>query len=378
MAENRLGGRSDDRVRELRVGADGRTGMARGAFLSIANSLRSKLLLAGLLLAGLGSVGVTGGRAAWAAEPAKSAAGSASVAPEKKAEKAAEGDESGAASLQARLKQSAQQLAGETTYTLRYKFQPGETLRWNVVQLVTVDTKIRGTQQTAKTRSASTKSWRVESVDANGATTFVHRVDDAQMWQSVSGRPDVKYDSRVDATAPREYEHVAKSVGVPLATITMSASGRVLGRQNAQPQFSPGPAELTIPLPEGPVRTGAKWHVPDEVRVRLEDGRVQRVVTRQVFTLQKVETGVATIGIRTEVLTPVNDPKVEAQLVQRLANGTAKFDIDAGRLRSKQVDLDETVIGFSGPDSVMQYLARVTEELRGESAEPPRTAGLTR
>jgi hypothetical protein len=46
-----------------------------------------------------------------------------------------------------------------------------------------------------------------------------------------------------------------------------------------------------------------------------------------------------------------------------LTQGSVKFDLDAGRLISRQMDLDETVIGFSGPDSVMQYLARLTDEL---------------
>jgi hypothetical protein len=58
----------------------------------------------------------------------------------------------------------------------------------------------------------------------------------------------------------------------------------------------------------------------------------------------------------------VTDPKVQSQLVQRMQHGEIKFDIDAGRIRSKQMDLDETVIGFSGQNSVMKYLARLTEE----------------
>jgi hypothetical protein len=71
---------------------------------------------------------------------------------------------------------------------------------------------------------------------------------------------------------------------------------------------------------------------------------------------------VATIQVSTQVLTPVNDPKVKSQLVQRLQRGTIKFDLDTGRLLHKQMDASEEVIGFSGPESHMQYLARLTEE----------------
>lgn len=265
--------------------------------------------------------------------------------------------------LQAKLKSAAKRLDAEQTYELRYKFEPGEFVRWRAVQLVTVDTKIRGTGQTAKTRSVSLKSWRVSDVDDAGNATFVYQVDEVDMWQAVSGQREVKYNSRTDDNPPREYAHVADSVAVPLARITLSPTGRMVRRENKHRQFSPNTTELAIPLPDEPVRVGAKWHVTDESRVRLEDGRVQRVQMKHVFTLEKVVAGLATIRMHTEVLSPVNDPKVEAQLVQKLQNGQIMFDLDAGRMLSKQIDLDSTVIGFSGADSVMQYLARFTEEL---------------
>lgn len=270
--------------------------------------------------------------------------------------------------LSQQLQAAARQVANSQSHTFAYRAAVGETLRWKVTHLVTVDTKIRGSEQSAKTRSASTKSWRVTGVDDEGNITFVYTVDEVDMWQSVTGRQEIRYNSRTDSMPPREYEAASKSVGVPLATVTIDRFGRVVKRDSEQSQFNPGLGELTIPFPEKEMKVGARWNVPDEIRIRLEDGRVQRVQTRQAYTLEKVETGVATIGIKTEVLTPVDDPKVHAQLVQRLTQGSVKFDLDAGRLISRQMDLDETVIGFSGPDSVMQYLARLTDELQPANA----------
>lgn len=275
-----------------------------------------------------------------------------------------------AGALSSKLKAAARQVTNEQTYQLRYRAEQGETLRWKVTHLVTVETKIRGTEQTAKTRSVSTKAWKIDKVEANGNITFVHTVEAVDMWQAVTGRQEIRYNSRTDAVAPREYEHVAKSVGIPMATVTISPIGQIVKRDSDLPSFNPGLGELAIPLPEPAVKVGAKWHVPEELRIRLEDGRVQKIQTRLSYSLDKVETGVATIGVRTEVLTPINDPKVHAQLVQRLTNGSVKFDIEAGRLLSRQMDLDETVIGFNGADSVMQYLARLTEERGDASASP--------
>lgn len=252
--------------------------------------------------------------------------------------------------------------ADAASYTLAYKLSPGEEIRTKVVHLVTVDTEIKKVSQTAKTRSISTKLWKVTSIDEAGNMTFVHSVEHVEMWQSVSGRQEVKFDSRTDKVAPAGYEHVMNSVGIPLATVTMDKFGRVVSRQDTQPQFNPGIGELSIPLPAQAVKVGQKWSIPDEIQVRLEDGSIKKISTRQLYRLESVMTGVATIVVETQVLTPVNDPKIQSQLVQRLQRGTIKFDIDAGKLMFKQMDLNEQVVGFNGADSVMKYLARFTEE----------------
>jgi hypothetical protein len=248
------------------------------------------------------------------------------------------------------------------TYRLQYKFAAGETYRTKVTHLVTVESKINGVTQTAQTRSVSTKAWDVKSVDPQGNITFVYVVENASMWQQVSDRQEIRYDSSKNETPPAEYKHVADSVGVPMATITISPSGRILDRKDAKPQFNPGIGDLTIPLPETAVPVGQSWATEGELLVRLPEMQVKRIKTRQQYTLVNVQTGVATIAVETQILTPVNDPRVQSQLVQRIKRGEAKFDLDTGRVRSQQLDIDETVIGFHGADSLMKYLSRLSEE----------------
>jgi len=76
-----------------------------------------------------------------------------------------------------------------------------------------------------------------------------------------------------------------------------------------------------------------------------------------------VQAGVATISINTQVLTPLDDPKVKSQIVQRMQDGSVRFDLEKGRILSRQLDLDQRVIGFNGPTSLMHYLARTREEV---------------
>jgi hypothetical protein len=252
-----------------------------------------------------------------------------------------------------------------SSYKLGYRFKPDETVRTKVVHLATVETKIKGVAQNTKSRTVSTRAWKIREVDAAGNITFDNLVERVEMWNSVEGREEVHFDSDSDKSPPAEFANVAASVGKVLASIKIDPQGRILSRTNNQAQYNPGIGDLTVPFPPAdkqPIKAGVTWSIPDELRLPLDDGSIKKVQIQQQYKLQKVENGVATIGVATVVLTPINDPKLKSQLVQREQNGTIKFDIDAGRLIHKQLDIDQQVIGFSGADSVMQYLARLTEE----------------
>ena len=261
-----------------------------------------------------------------------------------------------------KLNTAVKKVADEQEYRLSYKLAVGDVVRSKVSQLVTIDTKIKGNEQTARSRSISNKHWKVEAIDAKGNIRFVHQIDDVDMWESVTGRQEVKYNSREDKKVPANYEIVADSIGKPLATITITPQGKIISRDDAVKKINPGIGDLTIPFPETPIKVGAEWGVPEEIPLRQEDRAIKKVQVRQLYRLTKVETDVATILVETQILTPVNDPKLQSQLVQRMQRGTIKFDISTGRLLSKVMELNETVLGFNGADSSMHYLAKFSEE----------------
>jgi len=258
-------------------------------------------------------------------------------------------------------------------YTLAYKFSPGEEIRTRVFQQSTVDTKIKGEYSIARSRSTSTKVWKITAVDSQGNITLENSVADVDMWQSVTGKPEVKYNSRTDKSPPLGYQYVADSIGKPLATVTIMPNGKLMERRGEKQQVNTGLGDLAVPLPEGPVKEGDAWETPELVRLKIEEENVV-IKVRQLYRLVLVQTGVATITVETQVLTPVRDPKVLSQLVQRMQKGTIKFDVDAGRLISKQMDLDESILGFSGPESQMKYISRTTEEpVEGSAASTDAT-----
>jgi hypothetical protein len=59
----------------------------------------------------------------------------------------------------------------------------------------------------------------------------------------------------------------------------------------------------------------------------------------------------------------MGEPSEEAQILQQLSNGTIRFDIDAGRMISKELAWDHQVVAFSGAGSVLEYSARLDDKV---------------
>jgi hypothetical protein len=258
-----------------------------------------------------------------------------------------------------------------TTYQLRYQFKPGEMLRWEVEHRAQIRTTVAGTTQTAETTSISVKVWKIAAVDAQGNATFEHMVESVDMRQKLTGRQEVHYNSRTDKEVPGGFQDVAKNVGVTLSVITIDRQGKIIQREDKQQQQASPTTHMTVPLPDNPVAIGERWLVPYDVTATAKDGSARVVKMRQQITLEEVTGGVATLSVEAQVLSPVRDPTVEAQLVQSELNGKVRFDIASGRVLSQKNNSDKHVVGHQGATSSMHYVAQFAETLLGD---PKRTA----
>ena len=248
-------------------------------------------------------------------------------------------------------------------WTLRYQFEDGETLYMQVRHRAVSDTTIAGTTQSVETATDSTKVWRV-STAPEGGVVLEHSVDDVRMHSRTSDRGSVSWDSRAPQPPPPGYEHVPASLGVPLSRIPIDPSGHVLGRHNLRPIPESNSGDLVIvPLPSEPATIGTEWEVPDEIVVEVPGGPRKRVRTRLRYRLEEVDDGVATIRVDTTVLTPVDDPQLQARLLERIWDGKILFDIERGRVLRRVTEMDRRVIGFSGPQSSLRYRAEMEERL---------------
>lgn len=255
----------------------------------------------------------------------------------------------------------------EPSFELKYKLAAGLTYPSEVTQRLSVQTTISGVKEDTVTNSVSGKSWRIENAETAGNIRLIHQVDSVRMSQKMTGHQEVTYNSVSDSEIPNEYSSLEGTVGVPLTMVEMNPFGRISKREDLKPQSNPGIGDLTLSLPEEPIRVGDSWLVPDEVSVKV--GAAPLLINlRHSYSLVNVSAGLATISYRTEILTPIAaDPKVMSQLVSRMQKGEIKFDIDEGRPISRHSEIEQDIIGFAGENSSMRYDMRATEEF-GEGA----------
>lgn len=263
---------------------------------------------------------------------------------------------------------------GGEEFSFKYKLTPGLLIRSEVTHLAKTDTKIDSTEQNSNSRTVSQKTWEVTHAE-NGEMTFEYRIDEIDMSQRVGSDSEIRYSSKSDETPARQFQTAAESIGKVISTVTIDEQGMIIARSDDTNPPNLGMGDITLPVPENPVAVGATWEVPRELHIRRDDGSIKKVRFRELFRFDKVSAGVATVAVRSEMLTAITDPKEEAQVLQQLSNGTIKFDLDAGRMISKELAWDKTVVGFSGAGSVMDYSARLEEQVvKTETATASKTA----
>ena len=249
------------------------------------------------------------------------------------------------------------------TVHLRYVFRRGDTVASRVEHRALTETTMNGVTESVETMTDSTRTWRVVHVDAAGAATLEQSVNDVTRPSRSSDRGEIRWASSGDAEPPPGYEAVPASLGVPLVRLTVSPAGLVLERRELRPCPAAASGDLVIvPLPEEPVPVGHIWTVPDEVIVEVPNGPRKAVRTRLRYRLEAVHDGLATIAVDTTVLTPLDDPRLEARLLERIWDGTIRFDIEAGRITSRRTAIDRRVVGFGGPQSSVRYKASLDEQ----------------
>jgi len=267
-------------------------------------------------------------------------------------------------------------------YLLRYQFRPGDVLKWDVTQQIEMKTQVSSQQTVANTYSRSTKVWTVIDVAEDGTAVLEYSVQDAEINNKVMTRnpaaidePTVKeeessYDSKNNngETPDSSFDEVRKSIGIPLAHMTIDNRGTLLKKVQKAPYAAAAEENrITIPMPENPITEGESWDAPSDIVVSQHNGTVRKIVAKQRFTLEKVQNGIATIKFKTILLTPIDSQKMKMQLIDKQPAGTVRFDIDAGCNLEQQSDVNESVTNWAeGSPSGATYQSRFVEKYCGD------------
>ena len=110
-------------------------------------------------------------------------------------------------------------------YLLEYKFDKGETVYWETEQVDSGEVSLQKKKEVTKSRTLSTKKWRIDDVLANGDFVVVQSIEQVDLWQQIDNNPPISYDSKIDTRPHPRFEDIADTVGIELVSFKAKSNG---------------------------------------------------------------------------------------------------------------------------------------------------------
>jgi len=257
---------------------------------------------------------------------------------------------------------------------LRYRFAAGEDVAYRIDHDSNFTAAKGQLVDKNSTRTRTAQRYEVASVEPDGTAVLRVVIDHARMEYAFNDEKPAVFDSNEKTLPAPVFAGVAAAVGQPLAEIRVRASGKV---ESARPLLNTdalngtpgksgvegdGPASLFAPFPDRPLAIGDEWSDSFVTRITVTKRLHKDVTILRQYRLESVEGGVATIAFKTAPLTAVAEPSQLVQLIQRTSSGKIRFDVRAGRILGRKVEVDNVEIGWAGADST--YRARCTWDER--------------
>lgn len=256
---------------------------------------------------------------------------------------------------------------------LRYRFRQGESVRHRIEQQTSLLAKKGEYHESQETRTRTDQRFEVMSLDQDGAATLRMFIDGVRMEYAFNEGTPTVFDSSQKEVPAAAFAGVAKAIGRELADIRVLPTGRI---EEIQPLLSPeelaaipgrlglDPDEasnLLVIFPERPLQVGDVWSDTFSTPVTVTGKLRQKVKILRQYRLESLKGGVATIAVKITPITAVSEPSMLVQLIQRTSSGRIRFDVKAGRTIGRTVSVDNTEIGWEGPDSSLRAVSEWSE-----------------
>ena len=263
-------------------------------------------------------------------------------------------------------------------YLLRYKFHPNQFVHYTVEHVSTLTSHYPAGKEVVFNETQTQKHFRVVAVDEGGNATLELMIDRVKMTARFNDSEKVVFDSQDTTKRPRQFQHVMNSIGKPTAQFKFAPDGKLLKIVSSiAPQQDPsaqGTAQqkkaaidasrnFLVVFPEEPIQVGDEWKDRIQVCVNVTNKLTKLVTLQRRYRFDSVKASLATISLRTSVLTPIKNPMIRVQLIQREPKGTIVFDIEQGRMVSRELKIDRVVVGAAGPKSSIRAVSLRREKL---------------
>jgi hypothetical protein len=272
---------------------------------------------------------------------------------------------------------------------LRYKFKPGEKLRYQMEQKMNMVMTVTGREVTADMTQTIDMSWEIKSVDQNGKAKMTQKFDRVRF--TMNGPPPigkVEYDSKegtmpagpfgpiFKAMAGAEFSAVmdprgkVSDVKAPekLAEVFKKLPGSGAGEMLSEEGLKHMISQSGIILPEEAVAKGKSWE--QKVDMKMPFGKID---VRNTFTYEGPTTRGGAKLEQIAIQPKANleaDPNaaIKLKLNSQEAKGTAYFDNAAGRLaESGMTQTMEMEVSVMGTDITQKIEQKISLKLQDKA-----------
>jgi hypothetical protein len=241
---------------------------------------------------------------------------------------------------------------------LRWKFQPGQTLRFAIETKMAMTARSTGTERKSTQTQTTEMSWKVQAVDASGEAEITQRIDRIRLRLEAAPYQPLDYDTATAKGDPAGFEPITRQVktvvgaeftfklkpngeisDVKLAPETLKKLRESATAGSPDAEFNEKAVkdsllvQLSPPtLSDGPIQPGQSWS-PKPTRMPLP---FATMVVEKTFTYQGADPkapNLMLVGIDTTVkIEPVEGGDVKVTIRKQEGKGTMTFDGQAGHL----------------------------------------------
>ena len=240
---------------------------------------------------------------------------------------------------------------------LRYHFHEGQVVSFEETLKDSYRIQIGQAIDEPYSFQTSGKTMFIRSVDKNGTATADLQIDWVVFDMEENGSK-VTFDSRTSDEPPAKLAGLMPILGRPKMRIDITPNGRVVKAVSliGEGALDPETVDVLQKLPEESVNIGEQWKEDLFIELKGQDALVKKKVRLQEqFELKSIEDQIATIEFKRKVITPVNAPELQMQLMRRTPEGTFQIDLAAGQLLNFEFTQKNEVPNFAKGPSLMTF-----------------------